>query len=79
MCHNAQQSDDKIDIFIPSSVYSNSPYNEFSYWRMFIFVAFLFTMHVQHVREIKWSLETPRHFLDANHGKEFNGEVSLLL
>jgi len=36
-------------------------------------------MHVQHVREIKWSLETPRHFLDANQGKEFNGEVSLLL
>ncbi|XP_074613274.1 staphylococcal nuclease domain-containing protein 1-like [Acropora palmata] len=28
-----------------------------------------------HVREIKWSLETPRHFLDANQGKEFNAVI----
>ncbi|XP_073239320.1 staphylococcal nuclease domain-containing protein 1-like [Porites lutea] len=28
-----------------------------------------------HIREIIWNLENPRHFLDANHGKEFNAVI----
>ncbi|XP_068744654.1 staphylococcal nuclease domain-containing protein 1-like [Montipora capricornis] len=28
-----------------------------------------------HIREIKWNVENPRHFLDANNGKEFDAVI----
>jgi hypothetical protein len=32
------------------------------------------SLFVQHVRDIHWSIENPKHFVDANSGKEFDGK-----
>lgn len=35
-------------------------------------------LHLQNVREIVWNIDNPRHFLDANSGKEFDGRSILI-
>ena len=36
------------------------------------------SLFVQHVRDIHWSIENPKHFVDANSGKEFDGKFFTL-